>query len=65
MSSKQQFKDALKRDKELIKTLITRNEVLERELTRTRNILFTRGLQPENKPIIKKRWWQFWKLCKT
>ena len=42
-----------------IKTLITRNEILERELTRVKNILYTRGIQPI-KPIVKK-WWQFWK----
>jgi len=59
MSSKQQFKDAIKRDKELIRTLATRNEILERELTRVRNILYTRGIQPA-KAIVKK-WWQFWK----
>lgn len=59
MSSKQQFKDAIKREKELIRTLITRNEILERELTRVKNILYTRGIQPI-KPIVKK-WWQFWR----
>ena len=59
MSNKQQFKDVIKREKELIKTLITRNEILERELTRVKNILYTRGIQPI-KPIVKK-WWQFWK----
>lgn len=64
MSSKQQFKDVIKRDKELIRTLTTRNEVLERELSRVRNILSERGIQPTKvtlKPCVKKKWWQFWK----
>jgi hypothetical protein len=39
MSSKAQFKEAIKRDKELIRTLASRNKILEKELNRVRNVL--------------------------
>jgi len=61
MSSKQQFKEVIKRDKELIRSLTTRNEILERELEEAKNILYKRAIQPENSGVIKKKWYQFWK----
>ena len=61
MSSKQQFKEVIKRDKELIRSLTTQNEILERELEEAKNILYKRVIQQENSGVIKKKWYQFWK----
>ena len=63
MSSKEQYKDALKRNKELIRTLITRNEILERENNTLRqlNHQLKNQLSDLPKNYKLKKWWQFWK----
>ena len=57
MSSKQQYKDVIKRNKLLIATLITENKKLKVEITRAGKII-NNYKQINN---IRKKWWQIWK----
>jgi hypothetical protein len=58
MSSKEQFKDALKRDKEIIselnKKILLKDKIIK-ELNDQNSIL---GIRISLK---QKKWWQFWK----
>ena len=57
MSSKEQFKCALKRQKQVIVELELKNNELQEALTRaTKSIL-----ELKRSVIYKKKWWQFWK----
>lgn len=62
MSSKEQFKDALKRDKELLRSQSDLIAEQGKELVlRQRHI---NDLQMEIKKLkekLNKKWWQFWK----
>lgn len=62
MSSKEQYKDALKRDKQIINDL--NKKVIEQELT-IRNLkdelLYLRLKNGSSVTVTDKKWWQFWK----
>jgi hypothetical protein len=60
MSSKQQFREALKGDKKIIADLKKENERLKATITRMHNRIVDYQWEKENK-VSTKKWYQFWK----
>lgn len=57
MSSKEQFKGALTRQKKVMVELRLKNEELQKALNRANESI----LEFKRSVIYKKKWWQFWK----
>lgn len=65
MSSKEQYKDALKRERQIITNL--KKEINDRDeiIRKLRAENFHNKIQlRESTPNRKKRWWEFWKIQK-
>jgi len=60
MSSKAQFKEALKGDKQIIRELKKENAKLQERLELRAKIIDIQHHQLLER-LEKKRWWQFWK----
>ena len=63
MSSKTQFKDALKREKQTLSSLKKENDELKEKLQLREKIIDSQRYQMEilKGRLKKKYWWKFWK----
>jgi len=59
MSSKQQYKDAIKRQKQRISDLTKMNKNLELKIWQANEII--KSHQRTLKRLRYKKWWEFWK----
>jgi len=60
MSSKEQYKNVIKRQKQIISKLIVQNNQMEQEVKKAK-ISFLKLKEILNKKRSLKKWWQFWK----